>query len=124
MATPRLTMRNIREILRQKWLLNRSHREVAASLNISIGGVSKIVGKADEAALTWDAVLTLTDDELERVVYGTQKAPSATTVSFHQHSPPVSGISHQHSPSGRPVSQDHSPLAGLEFLTGIPPLAG
>ena len=71
-------MRNIREILRQKWSLNRSHREVAASLNISIGGVSKIVGKADEAALTWDVVLTLTDDELERVVYGTQKAPSAT----------------------------------------------
>ena len=32
-------MRNIREILRQKWSLNRSHREVAASLNISIGGV-------------------------------------------------------------------------------------
>ena len=78
MATPRLTMRNIREILRQKWSLNRSHREVAESLNISIGGVSKIVGKADEAALTWDAVVTLTDDELERVVYGTQKAPSAT----------------------------------------------
>ena len=48
-------MRNIREILRQKWSLNRSHREVAASLNISIGGVSKIVGKADEAALTRDA---------------------------------------------------------------------
>ena len=60
MATPRLTMRNIREILRQKWSLNRSHREVAESLNISIGGVSKIVGKADEAALTWDAVVTLT----------------------------------------------------------------
>ena len=53
-------MRNIREILRQKWSLNRSHREVAESLNISIGGVSKIVGKADEAALTWDAVVTLT----------------------------------------------------------------
>ena len=45
MATPRLSMRNIREILRQKWSLNRSHREVAAGLNISIGGVSKIVGK-------------------------------------------------------------------------------
>lgn len=78
MATPRLTMRNIREILRQKWSLNRSHREVAASLNISIGGVSKIVGKADEAALTWGVVETLTDEDLERVVYGTQKAPSAT----------------------------------------------
>lgn len=78
MATPRLTMRNIREILRQKWSLNRSHREVAASLDISIGGVSKIVGKANEAALTWDTVSTLSDEDLERLVYGTQKAPSAT----------------------------------------------
>ena len=81
MATPRLTMRNIREILRQKWSLNRSHREVAASLNISIGGVSKIVGKADEAALTWDVVLTMGDGDLERVIYGAQKAPSATRAS-------------------------------------------
>ena len=71
--------------MRQKWLLNRSHREVAASLNISIGGVSKIVGKADEAALTWDAVLTLTDDEL---------------VGSHQHGTPVS---HHHSPLGPPA---------------------
>jgi len=71
-------MRNIREILRQKWSLNRTHREVAASVGISTGGVSKIVTKADEAALTWDAVLEMSDDDLERVVYGTQKAPSAT----------------------------------------------
>ncbi len=32
MATERLSMRKIREILRQKWALARSHRQVAASL--------------------------------------------------------------------------------------------
>ena len=61
--------------------MNRSHREVAASLKISIGGVSKIVGKADKAALTWDLVLTMSDEDLKRVVYGAQKAPGATRAS-------------------------------------------
>jgi DNA-directed RNA polymerase specialized sigma24 family protein len=34
-------MRNAREILRQKWALQRSHRQVAASLGVSIGVVSR-----------------------------------------------------------------------------------
>ena len=40
MATERLSMRKIREILRHKWAAGRSHREVAASLGISVGAVS------------------------------------------------------------------------------------
>jgi hypothetical protein len=32
MATERLSMRQIREILRQKWTLGRTHRQVAESL--------------------------------------------------------------------------------------------
>ena len=39
MATPRLTMPKTKEILRQKWQLGRSHREVARSLSISPGVV-------------------------------------------------------------------------------------
>jgi hypothetical protein len=35
MATERLLMRHIREILRLKWTLRRSHREAARSLGIS-----------------------------------------------------------------------------------------
>jgi len=31
MATERLSMRKLREILRHKWALGRSHRDVAAS---------------------------------------------------------------------------------------------
>jgi hypothetical protein len=39
MATERLSMRQTREILRQKWSLGRTHREVAQSLGISSGAV-------------------------------------------------------------------------------------
>jgi hypothetical protein len=35
MATERLSMRNTREILRQKWTLGRSHREVGQSVAVS-----------------------------------------------------------------------------------------
>ena len=37
MATERLSMRDVREILRQKWQLGRSHRQVAASVGASAG---------------------------------------------------------------------------------------
>src|SRR5438093_639826 len=37
MATERLSMRQTRQILRQKWRLGRTHREVAQSLGISCG---------------------------------------------------------------------------------------
>ncbi|MCY0993105.1 IS21 family transposase [Nannocystis sp. ILAH1] len=77
MATQRLTMKNIREILRQKWALQRSHRDVAASLDVSAGVVGKVVGKASEAGLTWDAVQALSDEELERVVYDGEPASQA-----------------------------------------------
>ena len=40
MATERLPMQNIREILRLKWTLRRSHRETARSLGISAGAVA------------------------------------------------------------------------------------
>ena len=42
MATERLSMRKIREILRQKWALGRTHREVAQSLSIGLGTVSGV----------------------------------------------------------------------------------
>src|SRR2546429_144735 len=43
MATERLSMRKTREILRQKLLLGRSHREVADSLGVSAGGEKAFV---------------------------------------------------------------------------------
>jgi transposase len=70
MAQERLSMQQTREILRQKWQLGRSHRQVAASLHVSAGAVAKAVTRAKAMGLQWGAVEALTDDELERRLYG------------------------------------------------------
>jgi transposase len=70
MATERLSMRQIREILRQKWTLGRPHREVAAGLGIGLGTVSTIERRARAIGLTWADVEGLSDEILEARVYG------------------------------------------------------
>jgi transposase len=74
MATERLLMRHIREILRLKWTLRRSHRETARSLGISAGAVASVVTRAKATGLTWDTVGALSDDALERTLYGPKLA--------------------------------------------------
>ena len=71
MATERLPMRKIREILRHKWALGRSHREVAASLGISIGAVSAAEHRARDAGLDWPRIEALDETALEARLYGT-----------------------------------------------------
>ena len=77
MATERLSMRNVREILRQKWLLKRSGRQVARSIGISKSGVDAAVKRVRDAKLDWDAVQALSDDELEAKLYPTSAAQAA-----------------------------------------------
>lgn len=67
-------MRKIRDILRLKWVLQRSHRETARSLGVSPGAVASAVGRARATALTWEAVDALSDDALERTLYGAPPA--------------------------------------------------
>jgi transposase len=77
MATERVPMQKIREILRLKWVAGRSHREAARSLGVSAGAVAAAVGRARAAAVTWDAVEALSDDALERTLYGPTPAAIA-----------------------------------------------
>lgn len=70
MARPRVKMRKLREILRQKWVLRRSHREVSSSLRVGLGTVSEVMRRAKEACLTWEAVGGLSDHHLETRLYG------------------------------------------------------
>ena len=51
MATERLSMRGIREVLRQKWVLKKSHREVARSLGLSAGAVGGLMVRGNELGL-------------------------------------------------------------------------
>jgi transposase len=78
MATERLSMRQIREILRQKWVLSCSHRQVAASLAVSLGTVTSVLRRAAHAGLDWAQVQSLTDAALETRLYGAPATPGAT----------------------------------------------
>jgi transposase len=62
-------MRKIREILRQKWALGRTHREVARSLSIGLGTVSGVERRARAAGLDWAAVEGVPDEVLEGRLY-------------------------------------------------------
>ena len=71
MATERLSMRQAREILRQKLLLQRSNREVARSVGVSPSSVSDAVGRARAGKLfEWAAVDAIDDVSLETRLYG------------------------------------------------------
>jgi transposase len=83
MATERLSMRQIREILRQKWGLGQSHRAVAESLRISNGTVGSTVLRARAAGLDWAQVERLTDEVLEARVYVERRKPGVTLELLH-----------------------------------------
>lgn len=76
MGAERLSMRNVREILRQKWVLKRTHREVARSLGISAGAVAGAVTRARAIGLDWAQLEALDDTSLEQRLYGPKVAGS------------------------------------------------
>ena len=67
-------MRHIREILRMKWGLKRSHRDVARSLGISPGAVASVLSRPRAIGLAAEALDGLTDDALEQRLYGRRSA--------------------------------------------------
>lgn len=88
MATERLPMNKIREILRQKLVLKRSHREVVRALGISVGTVSGVASRAKLLGLDWPAVEALSDEALEVRLYGPRHAgptdrPAPDPVALH-----------------------------------------
>lgn len=61
----KLSMRKISEILRQKYELGSSYRNIAQSLNISISTISEYIARAKAAGITWP----LTENMTEEVLY-------------------------------------------------------
>lgn len=74
MARRRLSMAQIREILRLKWQLGKSHRDAAKSLGISAGAVGGTVSRAKHAKLCWEEVQELSDEELQIRLYGSPRS--------------------------------------------------
>ena len=63
-------MRKTREILRLKWVHERSHRVIARALHVGIGTTSQVVARAKRAQITcWSQVEALSEEELEARMY-------------------------------------------------------
>jgi transposase len=70
-------MRKIKEVLRLKWANDLSDRKIAQSCNISRPAVANYVERAAQAGLSWPLPDTLTDAELERLLFPTLHKSSA-----------------------------------------------
>ena len=69
MSQPRLSIRQIRELLRLKYELERNHREISASLGITNSTVSGYVRRASVAGLSWPLPEGLDDAALEAALF-------------------------------------------------------
>jgi transposase len=69
MATERLAMHQVKEILRQKLVLRRSHREVKKALGVSVGLISRMVSRAEALGIDATALDELDDEALEAKLY-------------------------------------------------------
>jgi DNA-directed RNA polymerase specialized sigma24 family protein len=68
--TKQLSMRKTREILRLKWVLGRSHREITNTLAVGLGTITQVVMRAERAKITnWSEVEALSDDALDSKMY-------------------------------------------------------
>ena len=69
MATVRLSVRKIREILRLSWGLGLRPGEVAASCNIARSTVQDYLSKAQAAGLSWPLAPEMDDAALENLLF-------------------------------------------------------
>ncbi len=76
MATRRLSMRKISEVLRLKFDLCLTHREIAKGIGISAGTVSEYVSLAKAAGITWPLPVDMTEEKLYQHLY--QPVPQGT----------------------------------------------
>jgi len=73
MAQRRLTMRKIKEVLRLKWGLGLSARQVGASLKISHSTVGEYVKQAEQAGLDWAQVEDMSEAALDERLFPPKK---------------------------------------------------
>ncbi|MDY6868209.1 MAG: IS21 family transposase [Chloroflexota bacterium] len=73
MAQRRLTLRKTKEVLRLKWGLGLSARQVGASLNISHSTVGDYLKRAERAGLDWTQAEDLSETEITARLFPPQK---------------------------------------------------
>lgn len=76
MATERLDMREVREILRLRLVERLTVRQIARAVGRSVGGVQKVASRALTAGLDWATVEGMDEATLELRLYGAPVAPN------------------------------------------------
>ena len=89
MAKRNLTMRKIKEILRLKWALGLSERQVGASLKVAHSTVGEYIKRAQRAGLDWDQVENMAEAELKALLFppkpsGSKKRPDPDWEQIHK----------------------------------------
>lgn len=75
MPKARTSMRRIREVLRLKWSLGLSQRQIAAAARLGVGTVCEYLRRARELELSWAAVEALSETELEERMFPRREEP-------------------------------------------------
>ena len=75
MVAKKVSMRNIKEILRLKFEAKLSHRQIAQSLRVSVGTVSLYTNRATAAGLTWPLPDSMTEQALEALLFPNTHTP-------------------------------------------------
>ena len=73
----KLSMNKLKEILRMKWQLGHTHRQIALSVNVGAGSVSRCIQRTVASGLTWELAQDMDEDTIHLHVYGKPK-PQAT----------------------------------------------
>ena len=81
MAAKRVTMRNIREVLRLSLSAKLSIRQISASTKLSVGSIQKLLAKAKAFQLTWPLSDDLDDTALAQKFY--PKADTQQSTKFY-----------------------------------------
>ena len=80
MPGKRLSMRKIREILRLKYELHRSNRDIGLSCGIGSSTVSDYIQRARGAGLSWPLPEGMGDTELENLLFPPPTPPNSSTL--------------------------------------------
>jgi len=90
MTAKRINMRKIREILRLRFEVGLSIRQIKASTKVSVGGIQKLLSKAKVLDLSWPLPAELKDNQLAKLFY-----PRADIASSNQFQIPDWAVVHQ-----------------------------
>ena len=69
MPAERLSMRKIRDVLRMRFEIGLSERQIARAMTLSVGSVNAYLQRARVAGLGWPLPCDLDDERLERLLF-------------------------------------------------------